>query len=74
MTAQIVMNHILIHQSNNDYKLPQVRKLKVEKAFGRDIPMRLPCWALIDGGVLDYEYIATFMTNGKLIAVLTARC
>ena len=43
MTAMIVMNHILIHQVNNDYKLPHVGKLKVEKAFGRDTPMRLPC-------------------------------
>ena len=72
-TAQIVMSHILIHQGNNDYKLPHVGKLKVEKAFGHDIPMRLPCWALIDAEALDYEYIATFMTNGKLIVVLTTR-
>jgi hypothetical protein len=29
--------------------------------------------ALIDAGALDYEYITAFMTNGKLIVVLTAR-
>ena len=73
MTAQIVMNQILIHQGNNDYKLPHNGKLKVEKAVGRDIPMRLPCRALIDNGALDCKYIAAFMTNGKLIVVLTAR-
>ena len=58
MTAQIVMNHLLIHQGNNDCKLPHVGKLKVDNAFSRDIPMRLPCRALINAGALDYEYIA----------------
>jgi len=71
-TAQIATNQILLHNGNNDYKLPHVGKLKVERAAGRDIPMRLPCRALIDGRVPDCEYIVTFMANGKLIVVLTA--
>ena len=67
------MNQILIHNGNNNYKLPHIGKLKIEKAARSKISMRLPCRALIDAEALDYEYIATFMTNGKLIVVLTAR-
>jgi hypothetical protein len=66
-TAQIVMNQILLHNGNNDYKLPHVGKLKTETLAGRDISLRLPCRALIDGGALDCEYIISFMSNDKLI-------
>ncbi len=52
-TAQIVVNQILIHNGNNNYKLPHIGKLKMEKAVGRKISIRLPCRALIDGGALD---------------------
>jgi len=52
-TAQIVMNQILIHNGSNNYKLPYIGKLKIEKAVGSKISMRLPCRALIDGGALD---------------------
>ena len=50
-TAQIVMNQILIQQGNNDndHMLPHVGKLKAEKAVSPDIPMGLPCQALIEG-------------------------
>ena len=68
MTAQIVMNKILIHNGNNDYKLPHVGKLKVEKAVGGDIPLSLPCRALIKNNLLNCEYIIQFI--GKLIVVL----
>jgi hypothetical protein len=74
-TAQIVMHQILLHNGNSNYKLPHVGKLKIEKAVGRNISMRLPCRALIDGGALDCQYITTFLSNGKFIVVLTAsRC
>jgi hypothetical protein len=52
-TAQIVTNQILLHNGNNDYKLPHIGKLKIEKAVGPDISMRLPCRALIYGGPLN---------------------
>jgi hypothetical protein len=71
-TAQIVMNQILIHNGNNNYKLPHIGKLKIEKAVGSKISMRLPYWALVDGGALDCQYITTFMYNGKFIVVFTA--
>ena len=74
-TAQIVMNQIIINNGNNDYKLPHIGKLKIEKAVDHNISLRLPCWVLINGGALDGQYIATFMSNGKFIVVLTAsRC
>jgi len=57
------MNQILIHNGNNNYKLPHIGKLKIEKAVGSNISMRLPCWALIDGGALNCQYITTFMSN-----------
>jgi hypothetical protein len=66
------MNEILLHNGNNNYKLPHVGKLKIEKAVGGNISMRLPCRALIDGGALDCQYITTFLSNGKFIVVLTA--
>jgi len=47
------MNQILIHNGNNDYKLLHTRKLKIEKAVGSKISMRLPCRALFDGRALD---------------------
>ena len=72
-TAQIVMNQIILHNGNNDYKLPHVGKLKTERAAGRNISLRLPCRALIDGGALDCEYITSFMSNGKLIVLLITR-
>jgi len=34
--------------------------------------MRLPCWALIDGGALNCQYITTFLSNSKFNVVLTA--
>ena len=71
-TAQIVMNQIILQNGNNDYKLPHIRKLKIEKAVGHNMSMRLPCHALIDGGALDCQYITTFLSNGKFIVVLTA--
>jgi len=70
-TAQIAMNQILIQNGNNNYKLPYIGKLKIEKSVGGNISMRLPCCALIDGGALDCQYITTFMSNGKFIVVFT---
>jgi hypothetical protein len=46
-TAQLVMNQVLLCFGGNDYKLPHVEKLKIAAANSRDIPMRLPCRALI---------------------------
>ena len=69
------MNQILIHNGNNNYKLPHMGKLKIENAIGSKISMRLPCRALIDGGALNCQYITTFISNGKFIVVFTAsRC
>ena len=65
------MNQILLHNGNNDYKLPHIGELKKEKAVGHNISMRLPCRALIDDGALDCYYITTFLSNGKFIVVLT---
>jgi hypothetical protein len=71
-TVQIVMNQMFIHNDNNDYKLPHIGKLKIEKAVGGNISTRLPCRALIDGGALNCQYITTFISNGKFIVVFTA--
>ena len=73
-TAQVVKNQIIIHIGNNDYKLRHVGKLQIEKAVGSNTSMRLPCWALIDGGALDCQYIATFMLKGNFIVALNANC
>jgi hypothetical protein len=59
MTAQLVMNQVLLCNEGNDYKLPHVRKLKIAAANGRDIPMRLPCCVLIAGDHLNADVITS---------------
>jgi hypothetical protein len=49
------MNQILIHNGNNNYKLPHMGKLKIENAIGSKTSMRLPCRAPIDGGALRHR-------------------
>jgi hypothetical protein len=56
-TAQLVMNQVLLIGGGNDYKLLHVAKLKIVSANGREIPLRLPRRALIDGGHLDADAI-----------------
>jgi hypothetical protein len=56
-TAQLVMNQVLLINGGNDYKLPHVGKLKIVSAHGRDIPLRLPCQALISGDHLNADAI-----------------
>jgi hypothetical protein len=40
-TAQLVMNHVLLCNAGNDYRLLHVGMLKIAAAYGCDIPMRL---------------------------------
>ena len=48
--AQLVMNQVLLCNGGNNYKLPHIGKLKISvAAIGCDIPMQLPCRALIAG-------------------------
>jgi hypothetical protein len=51
------MNQILLCNGGNDYKLPHDGKLKIAAANGRDIPMQLPCCALIAGDHLNADAI-----------------
>ena len=59
MTAQLVMNQVLLCNGGNNYKLPHVGKLKITANNSRDIPMRLPCHALIAGNHLNADAITT---------------
>jgi len=47
----------LLCNGGNDYKLPHVGKLKIAAANSRDIPMRLPCHALIASDYLNADAI-----------------
>ena len=61
--AQLVMNQVLLCNGGNDYKLPHVGNLKISAAAnGRDIPMRLPCRALIAGDHLNVDAITAAIT------------
>jgi hypothetical protein len=60
------MNQILIHNGNNNYKLPHMGKLKIENAIGSKISMRLPCRALIDGGALRHRRRCRRLTSPLL--------
>ena len=61
------MNQVLLCHGGNGYKLPHVGKLKIAAtANGRDIPMRLPCCALIGSDHLDVEAItAAIVATGQ---------
>jgi hypothetical protein len=81
--AQLIMNQVLLCNGGNDYKLPHVGKVKISAAANdRDIPMRLPCRALIAGNHLNADAItAAIIANNQgmparlfLIAVSFRRC
>ena len=71
-TAQIVMNSILLSDGGNQYKLPQIGKMRITRALGRNkhLPMRLPCQAIIAGADIDEAAITAFVAaeeaNSKL--------
>ena len=78
-TAQMVMNEIIIANGDNKYKLPHASKEKAERFLGEDIPLRLPCRAIIDGGSLGYDTIIAYsqqqqqqQQQSKLIVVFSA--
>jgi hypothetical protein len=60
-TARLVMNQVLLCNGGNDYKLPHVGELKIAAANSRDIPMWLPCRALISGDHLNADAITAAM-------------
>jgi hypothetical protein len=60
-TAQLVMNQVLLCNRGNDYKLPHIGELTIAAANSRDIPMRLPCRALISGDHLNADAITAAM-------------
>ncbi len=60
-TAQIVMNSILLVDGGNNYALPHVGKLKLARSLGQDLPLRLPCRALIAGETIDSDAIRAFV-------------
>ena len=53
-TAQIVINSILLSDGGNQYKLPHIGKMWITRALGnKQLPMRLPCQAIIAGANID---------------------
>ena len=65
--ARLVMNQVLLCNGGTDYKLPHVGKLKISAAANsRDIPMWLPCRALIAGDHLNAVAItAAIVANNQ---------
>jgi hypothetical protein len=49
----------------NDYKLPHIGKLKIAAANSRDIPMQLPCRALIAGDHLNADAITSAIISSE---------
>jgi hypothetical protein len=74
-TAQLVMNQVLLCNGGNDYKLPHDGKLKIAAAKnGRDIPMQLPCCALIAGDHLNADAItAAIISSDQGMPILTPK-
>ena len=62
-TAQLVMNQVRLCNGGDNYKLSHVGKPKIAAANGRDIPMRLPCRALIAGNHLNADAITTAIVS-----------
>ncbi len=70
LTAQIVMNSILLSDGGNQYKLPHIGKMRITRALGnKDFLMRLPCQAIIAGANINKAAITAFVAakeaNGK---------
>jgi len=59
-TAQMVMNEILLCGGNNNYKLPHAGKDKIVRLMKHDIPLRLPCQAMINNGSLNGNAIIAY--------------
>jgi hypothetical protein len=76
------MNHVLLCNRGNDYKLPHVRKLEISAAANGHFPMRFPCRALITGDHLNADATTTaIVANDQgtpahlfLIVVSFCRC
>ena len=68
-TAQMVMNEILLADGNNNYKLPHAGKEKIVRELGKQIPMRLPCTALVSKSPLNGAAIKSAMMADSEYAV-----
>ena len=60
-TAQVVMNSILLADGGNNYALPHVAKSKLTNSLGQDIPLRLPCRALLAREDITCDAIKDFV-------------
>jgi hypothetical protein len=58
------MNLILLVDDGNNYAIPHVGKLKLARSLGQDLPLRLPCRALIAGENIDSNAISGFVAAG----------
>ena len=62
-TLQMVYNKVVLAEGDNNYKLPHAGKDKVIRQLQQDIPLKLPCQAMLDGGTIDGDVIVAF-ANG----------
>jgi len=62
-TAQMVMNEILLCHGDNSYKLPHAGKDKIVRKMKRDIPLRLPCQAMITNSSLNGDAIVRYVES-----------
>jgi len=63
----MVMNEILICGGDNNYKLPHAGKDKIMRVMKHDIPLRLPCQAMINNRSLNGEAIISFAKTLPLL-------
>lgn len=64
-TTQIVTNSILLVDGSNNYAIPHVGKLKLARLLGQDLPLRLPCRALIANKNIHSDAISAFVAAGE---------
>ena len=62
-TLQMVYNEIILIEGDNNYKLPHAGKDKVICQLQRDIPLKLPCQAMLEGGTIDGDVIVAFANS-----------
>ncbi len=62
-TLQMVTNTVLLDSGNNTYKLPHMGKDKLIHKFKMDIPLCLPCMAMLNGALLIGPEIGVFMAG-----------
>ncbi len=63
----MVINAVLLNGGDNTYKIPHAGKDKLIQKFKTDIPLHLPCMAMLNRLSLNGLEIAVFMASQRSV-------